>query len=152
MLKVVPTSFELLRELDPEHLDRVVHAGSKKLREELFRRCGIRPKSSSFSLKGASRGARVERLREKLREGTDPGSEVCEEVIRSYFYQKRDLLAQALDFLGVRHEDGLTDDDIDFLETLENDRSKALMDELEKTHPAEDVKLYFGFMGIPEPE
>ncbi len=147
----MPSSSELLRAMDGDQLGQAIQACPRKLREELFRRCGVRSRSSSFSLKSAAKGARVDRLKEALDQGAEPGDEVAEEVVRAYFYTKRDLLAAALDFLEVPHQEGLTDADIEFMQALEPERSQALMDHLTAQHAEADVRLYFGLMNIPSP-
>lgn len=144
---------ELLRQMDADQLSSAVQACPKKLREELFRRCGVRARNSSFSLKsGGSKGARIEKLRDQLRQGADPGDEMAEEVIRAYFYTRRELLGEALDWLNVPHREGLTDADIEFLQELDGERAKGLMDHLIDRFPSSDVHLYFQFMQIPVPE
>lgn len=141
---------ELLVRLDPDHFDAVVRASPKRFREEVFRRAGIRSRAGAFSIKSVSKTeARVKRLQEVLGEKYPLDDEVLEELLRNYLYTRRSLLAEALDFLEVKHEDGLTDEDLEFVEKLAPEKVGQLRDILYRHHEERDVDLYLGFMNVP---
>ena len=142
--------FELLTRLSSEQFTEVLNASPKKVREELFRRTGIKNKGGAFALRTSQKTeARIRKLFEALVAGAEIPDELGEEVIRQYLYHRRDLLAEALDFLEVDHDHGLTDADLDFVGDLEPEKAQQLRDVLLRKHEAHDVELYLGFMGLP---
>ena len=142
--------FELLTNLSAEHFTTVVSAAPKKLREELFRRAGIKAKGGTFALKSSQKTeGRIRKAFEALSKGVELPEEIAEEVIRQYLYTRRALLCEALDFLDVPHNEGLTDADLDFLETLPKEKVDELTTSLASDHPAWEVDLYLRFMKIP---
>lgn len=146
------TPVELLTRLPPERFTQVINTAPKKVREELFRRAGIKNRGGAFALRTTQKTeARIRRLYEALLDGADFPSEIAEEVIRNYLYHRRDLLSEALDFLEVDHDNGLTDADLEFVTELETSRVEQLRELLLRNHAPEDVDLYLGFMGIPSP-
>ena len=145
---------QLLVRLDHDHFDAIVRASPKRFREEVFRRAGIRNRgSSTFSLKPSSKvEARVKRLQEALGSGLQLTDEVLEELVRNYMYTRRDLLAEALDFFEVKHDHGLTNEDLDFMGELPPEKIASLRDVLCRNHEVRDVDLYLRFMNIPTSE
>jgi hypothetical protein len=141
---------ELLTTMSESYFTEVVTASPKKFREEVFRRVGIKPKAGgAFSLATNKKNeVRIKRLFQVLQEGTPLEDPVAEELIRNYLYTRRTLLAEALDFFEVPHDNGLTDADLDFLAKLEAGRGTELRSRLAKTHPEADVDLYLRFMNI----
>ncbi|MEM1023913.1 MAG: hypothetical protein AAGD10_00355 [Myxococcota bacterium] len=138
---------ETLKTLDSDRMDALLKAAPRKVREELYRRLGIKAKSSAFSLKSRAneKGGRV---LASLADGKDPGREVLEELVRSYLFGRRALLSSALDHLKVRHSEGLTDQDLEFLEALEPKQVMALQEALAEHDPV-DVRLYLDLMRVP---
>ena len=145
------TPTELLRLMDADRFHEVLAASPKNFREELFRRANVRAKGGgAFSLKSPNKNrVRAAKLLTKVKNGQGVGDDVLEEVIRNYLYTHRDLLADALDALGVTHDDGLTDEDLDFIADLPTERGQELKSELAQKHDAQDVDLYLRFMNIP---
>ncbi len=143
-------SFELLGRLSSDQFTTVVNMSPKKVREELFRRAGVKNRGGAFALKSNQKTeARIKKLYEAMVGGSELPDELGEEVIRQYLYHRRSLLSDALDFLGVEHDEGLTDADLDFLEELDPDKASSLRQALVKDHDESDVDLYLGFMKIP---
>ena len=140
---------QILRKLDADLFHEVLNASPKKFREEVFRRAGIKNKGGAFALKASGKTeARAKKLRAMLLEGTELQSELSEELLRNYLYTRRPLLAEALDFLGVEHDNGLTDSDLDFLAELPAERRTHLKDLLCRNHAQHDVDLYLAFMDL----
>ena len=143
---------ELLTRLSADHFTAVINTAPKKIREELFRRAGIKNRGGAFALRSAQKTeSRIRKLHEALGSGAELPDEIGEEVIRQYLYNRRELLAEALDFLEVPHDQGLTDSDLDFVSEMEPERAKQLRDVLLRSHPEGDVDLYLGFMNVPLP-
>ncbi|MCB9655271.1 MAG: hypothetical protein H6729_14210 [Deltaproteobacteria bacterium] len=144
------TLTELLGRMPPDRFEELLAASPKKFREEIFRKAGSKKKTSAFSLKTASGDPhRVGKVQEAIRSGSTLGGEYIEELVRNYLYGRRALLADALDFLGVEHDDGLTETDLDFVGDMPEEKGRALRAALEGKHAASDVELYLSFMGVP---
>lgn len=136
--------------MSPDRFSEVVNASPRKLREELYRRLGVKAKkNSSFSLKKAEDDDRAKKLFAALQNGEPVADEVLEELIRNYLYIRRELLADALDHFQVPHQNGLTDEEIDFLSELPKEKSTELRKLLLAKHQPQDVELYFAYMNIP---
>jgi hypothetical protein len=61
-------------------------------------------------------------------------------LIRGWLLKKhKPMLAQFLDSLGVKHEEGIVED---LPATMEDDKLKVALDKLIATHPAEEVAVY----------
>jgi len=144
------TGSDILSKLGAEHFGEVLNASPKKFREEIFRRAGVKSKGGAFALKANGKTeARVKKLRAAMLEGFELEDEIADEVVRNYLYTRRSLLAEALDFFEVEHDEGLTDAELDFIEELPPERGTHLRDLLCKNHPEADVDLYIAFMNVP---
>lgn len=146
----MPTSIELLRRVPEARFTEIFLASPKKLREEVFRRAGIKNKGGgAFTLNSnAKTEVRTQRLYAALQDTTEVAPEVAAELIRNYLYTRRDLLAEALDFFEVPHDHGLTNDDLDFLADLALEKAQRLEELLKRKHDPVDVELYLDFMNI----
>jgi hypothetical protein len=140
---------KVLAELDTARFEEIIDASPRKIRKELARRVGAKKKSSSSALSSAKRrGDESKAIQEALR-AKPVEDESLQDLVRNYFFRRRALLADALDFLEIPHKEGLTDEDLDDLQTLESTRAEALRGRLVEKHPPHDVDLYFALMGIP---
>ena len=149
----MPTPLDVLGLLDADRFQEILSASPKKFREELFRRAGIKVKSDAFSLRSSlKKEGRVQKLHDAVRARLEIGDDAAEELIRNYLYTKRPMLADALDHFRVTHDNGLTDSDLSFIETLAPEQRQELHSKLAAKHDARDVDLYFAFMNIPSPE
>lgn len=136
--------------MDPDRFSEVVGASPRKIREELYRRLGVKAKkSSAFAIKKSEDDDRAKKLLAAIQNGESVADEVLEELIRNYLYVKRDMLGDALDHFQIPHENGLTDEEIDFLSELPKEKSAELKKLLLAKHSPADVELYFAYMNIP---
>lgn len=142
---------DILRKLEADHFGAVISASPKKFREEVFRRAGVKKTGGgAYSLKASGKNsARMKKLRAAMLEGFELEGELAEELIRNYLYTRRPMLAEALDFLEVPHDEGLTDEDLDFVAELPAERGRHLRDLLVRNHAEADVDLYIAFMDVP---
>lgn len=141
---------DLLLAMDTDRFAVVLAASPKKFREQLYRLAGIRIKGDAFSVSSVGKNRqRAEKLHERFRNGLELKDEVVEEIIRNYLFTQRPLLADALDLLGVKHDQGLTDEDLDFIAELPEDSGREIRSKLAAAHSEVDVDLYVRFMGIP---
>lgn len=144
------TPTELLERESAERFQAILAASPRKFREEVFRRAGIKGKgNTTFSLKSNPKSEeRYQKLYEAIQAGLELDDEVSEEIIRNYFFTRRPLLAEALDFLGVAHDQGLTNEDLDFIAELPEEKGTELRALLQRSHDQADVDLYLGYMNI----
>jgi hypothetical protein len=146
----MPTPSELLRLQTPDRFQTILAASPRKLREEAYRRAGIKAKGGTFSLKSSGKSEeRAQKLHQHLGAGQPIDEQVADEFLRNYLLARRGLLIAALDHLGVPHSDGLTDHDLDFIPELPLERRHALRATLLEGHPAEDVDLYLAYLNVP---
>lgn len=145
------TAIELLTEMPTEKFTEIINASPRNFRESLFRAAGVKAKSRTFKVKSTSKSAvKAKKLHERVKDGFEIETDVSEELIRNYLFTRRDMLGAALTALGVEHDNGLTDEDLDtIVEELSPDKSKALKDELSESHNPFDVDLYMRFMNFP---
>lgn len=141
---------ELLIDQGPARLEDILDACPRRSREELYRRLGIKSrKRAGFRLKNTV-DDRPSKVHERLSEQGLP-EELLQELVRNFLFTRRTLLGDALDFFQVPHDQGLTDQDLDFMEGLEPERASELKSLLgDKGHAAQDIDLYFRMMAIPE--
>jgi hypothetical protein len=127
----------------------ILAASPKAFREDLFRRAGVRVKGNAFSLSSAPKNqVRAEKLHEAIKNGLDLGDDVLEELIRNYLYTRRPMLADALNHFSVKNDNGLTEEDLSFIDNLPPEKGQELRALLEAKYDKEDVELYLAFMNI----
>lgn len=129
----------------------MISGSSRKVRETLFSKMGIKSKAKSVGIKlHEKRDERTKKLHEKLSSATSKGeSEICSELIRTWLYGKRAMLKSALDFLGVANDDGLVESDLDFFKEMSEERSRELVNHLSKSFEREEIKIYLSFVEVP---
>src|SRR5688572_17334729 len=116
----MPEFMGIVREMSQEKFLEVFGASGRKAREAYFARHDIKKprKLSGLPKAGAKSEARAATLHEVLAERDD--EELVEELLRVWLMTKRPMLAAALDFLEIPHEEGLTEsDDVKKFESLE---------------------------------
>lgn len=140
---------EIVRKMNSERFATMLAACPKAFREELFRKGGVRVKGNAFSISAAPKNqVRAEKLHEAIKGGLDLGDDVLEELVRNYLYTRRPMLADALDHLKVKNDNGLTDEDLSFIDDLPPEKGQELQKLLEQKYDREDVALYLTFMNI----
>ena len=144
------TPTEIVRRLPADRFVTVLSASPRAFREDLFRKANVKVKGNAFSLASSSKNhVRAEKLHETIVGGLDVGDTLLEELLRNYLYTQRPLLAAALDELGVKHDQGLTDEDLEFVTKLEAERATKLRSRLLAQFDPTDVHLYLDFMNVP---
>lgn len=111
-------------DIDVQHADAIV---------TLARRMKFRPKSMQ--------ALPVERRTRLLAQVSDVSDAVATRALISYhFTVRRDLMAAFLDALGIKHENGLIQDES--VAAPPKDRLVAAIKQVRSSFPAEDVDLY----------
>ena len=143
-----PPFTEIIRSVSADKFAEIFSASARQARETYFHRHSVRApkKTSRLPKPGEKTQARIAALYEILKERQD--DELAEEVLRSWLLTKREMLAAALDHLGIEHEDGITESEgVSKFEKLSAKDLKALVKNLGDVAPAEDVAVYLKFMG-----
>lgn len=70
-------------------------------------------------------------------------------LIAYHLTHQRPMMAQFLDALGIPHDNGLIDEEVQ--PTVDADRMPAAATELRASHPADDVRLYFATLLLQDP-
>ena len=144
------TPSELIRSLEEAKFVEMAGCSPKAVRETIFTRLGVKAKpmpKTKFAKPGAKNEERLHALRETLQEVDD--DEVAEELLRNYFLRRRELLAAALDYMKIPHEDGLTSSELDAFAKLTEAQAQKMLDKLSEDHDSFDVLLYLRFMKAP---
>ncbi len=139
----------LVSEMSDDKFAEVIQASPRKIRETLFNRLGIKAKKKSVGLKLHGKlEERTKKLHARLKEaGTKQEAELCEELLRNWLYNKRELLCDTLDYLEVKHDNGLIDEEPTFFQELERDKVDAMIGHLkDKGHHLEEIKVYLSFV------
>ncbi|MBI5495793.1 MAG: hypothetical protein HY904_12280 [Deltaproteobacteria bacterium] len=126
----------------------------RSVRETLFGRLNIKASSTKSILPKLHQKneERIKKLHTKLAQV--PGNakneqDLCSELIRNWLVGKNPMLIAAMDQLGVKHENGLTEQELDFIEKLEPAKVKDLVGALAGKFADEEVGIYLRFMKVP---
>ncbi len=141
----------LVTQMSESRFAEVVDAAPRRIRETLFGRLGIKAKKSvGLKLRG-KREERTRKLHARLKEGsTTAENDLCEELLRNWLYTQRPLLKATLDYLEVKNDDGLIEEEPTFFQELEEDKVKALIAHLDgEGHDHDATLLYLQFMSVP---
>jgi hypothetical protein len=146
-----PDFVRVVAEMSSETFAEVIQTSPRKIRETLFGRLGIKAKKTVGLRVHGKLEDRTKKLHEKLAAAeTKQERDLCEELVRNWLYTKRTLLVDTLDFLGVKHENGLVDEEPTFFQELTKERVVDLVAHLEKKgHPREVVVVYLTFVRTP---
>lgn len=142
----------LVANLSEPTFQEVISASPRRIRETLFGRLGIKAKKKTVGVKvHAKLEERTRKLHAKLKEGSSKQEDdLCEELLRNWLYNQRDLLRETLDYLEVPNDNGLIDEEPTFFQELEEAKVKAMVDHLgEKGFPGEHVRIYLTFVQTP---
>lgn len=143
----------LVASMDADTFRDVINASSRKIREILFARLGIKQQSKRLLMKAQDkRDERAKLVHDRLSAGkTKQEEEVCRELIRNWLMTKRPMLKSALDFLQVPNDNGLVEEETDFFSQLSKEKAEELYFYLIKDFPKQHVKTYLLFMGVDLP-
>ena len=75
---------------------------------------------------------------------------LCEELVRNWLYTKRPLLKATLDYLGIKNDNGLVEEEPTFFQELTAEKVKELVTHLKGAgYQAEHIALYLHFVKTP---
>jgi len=142
----------LVANLSEQTFQEVINASPRRIRETLFGRLGIKAKKKTIGLKvHAKLEERTKKLHKRLKEGnSNQENELCEELLRNWLYNQRELLKATLDYLEVPNDNGLIEEEPTFFQELEEAKVKELCDHLEgEGYSLEHVRIYLTFVQAP---
>ena len=120
----------IVNKMSDETFGEVVAASPRKIRETLFQRLGIKAKKSIGLKVHGKLEDRTRKLHEKLREAsTDQENKLCEELVRNWLYTKRPLLKATLDYLNIKNDNGLVDEEPTFFQELTADKVEVTLEQ-----------------------
>jgi hypothetical protein len=140
---------ELLGRIDDEKMMEIYASCSRKIRNMLDGLYGKKVKKGRMvslkSLKDKSGQALL------VRDGIVATGEnqTAEELLKTWLYAKRPMLAAALDFCGIENDDGITDQELDALEKAEPEKLEQLVAHLTGSgYDVKDVAIYLAFLKV----
>ena len=143
---------DIIVDLSAERFAEVFSVNPRSVREALFSRLGIKAQRKRIGIRTGSKNSdRVETLFQRItQEGGKLEQELAGELLRNWLYTQRDMLGDTLDHFGVKHDNGLTEQDIDFFEKLEEDKVRELCSALVPKHGRELVSIYLRYLKVPK--
>jgi hypothetical protein len=145
-------SVEIIRVMSEETFADVVNTSPRKVRETLYARMGIKGKKKKVGLRVHAKAQdRANKLLERLKNAdSDKELELCTELLRNWLYHQRPMLKATLDFLDIPNDNGLTEQETDFFESLQEEQVKNLVVHLTGNGFAlEHVSTYLRFVSVP---
>ena len=132
----------------------VMSRSPRQVRETLFNRLHIKAdgRKTIIPRPHQKNEERLQKLHGRLAECPATAKneqELCEELIRNWLMTRRPMLAAAMDLFEVKHDQGLTEQDLDFLEKLEAGKVKSLVESLLQKFEPEEVAIYLRVQKIP---
>lgn len=142
---------DIIRDIDMERFSEIFGVNPRSVREALFSRLGIKAQQRRIGIRAHNKNTdRIRALYDRLL--SDAGKmerELASELLRNWLYTQRELLSDTLNHLGVKHDHGLTEQEVDFFEQLEPDKVRELCTLLIPTHGKEKVGIYLRYMKVP---
>ena len=141
---------DIIVDISPEQFGEIFAVNPRNVREALFSRLGIKAQTRRIGLRAGKGADRVRALYDRL--VTDAGKmerDLASELLRNWLFTQRAMLADALDHFGVKHDNGLTDQEIDFFEKLEPDKVRELCQLLVPKHGKQPVAIYLRYLKVP---
>ena len=142
----------IIRGMSEETFREVMKTSPRKVRETLYARMGIKSKKKKVGVRlHAKAEDRADQLFLRLQNAdSDKETELCSELLRNWLYHQRPMLKAALDFLEIPNDNGLTEQETDFFEKLEESKVEELVSHLKADGFGEDhIAAYLRFVDVP---
>ena len=121
---------------------------SRKVRnmlEGMFTKTKAKKKGGMVSLKSKSRDKAHLEVRQGLIE--EENEQLCEEVFKTWFMAHQSLLEDSLDFFGISHKNGITDEELTPIEEATPEKLSEYISLMQgKGHGVEALSLYLAFV------
>ena len=141
----------LVAQMSETTFQDLIGASPRKIRETLFARLNIKAKKTIGMKVHGKLEDRSKKLHERLKAATTKAEDdLCQELLRNWLYTKRPLLKATLDYLGVKNDGGLVEEEPTFFHELAPEKTKALIAHLKgQGFAAEHIALYLRFVKVP---
>lgn len=140
----------IVAHMSEETFAEVIQASPRKIRETLFARLGIKAKKTIGLKVHGKLEERTKKLHERLKQAqTKQEDDLCQELVRNWLYTKRPMLKAVLDFLEVKNDNGLVDEEPTFFQELPPERVRAIFAALKDQFPTEHLAIYLRFVKTP---
>ena len=139
----------MVANMSEESFQEVVKVSPRKIRETLFGRLGIKAKKKTVGIKVHGKlEDRTRKLHARLKEAqTQQEQELCMELLRNCLYTKRPLLKDTLDYLEVKNDNGLIDEEPTFFQELDKEKVEAMVKHLRDAgHEEVAISVYLRFV------
>ena|SRR5688500_13906918 len=142
---------DLVAKMSEDTFAELVSASPRKIRETLFQRLGIKAKKTIGLKVHGKLEDRTRKLHEKLKAAqTEQEDRLCEELVRNWLYTKRPLLKATLDYLNIKNDNGLVDEEPTFFTELSAEKVKETVEHLKgQGFAPEHIALYLHFVKTP---
>lgn len=143
---------DIVADMGNEKFSEIFSVNPRNVREALFSKLGIKAQSRRVGLRVGSKNAeRVKILYERLiKQDSKVELELASELLRNWLYTKREMLVDTMEHFEIKHDNGLTEQDIDFIEKLEREKVDELCAVLLPKHDQEQVSIYLRYLKVPE--
>lgn len=143
---------DIINDLSHDKFSEIFSVNPRSVREALFSRLGIKAQKRRIGIRvGDKNTDRVRMLYQRLTdEAGKMERELAGELLRNWLYTQRPLLCDALDFFEIKHDNGLTEQEIDFFEELEEDKAVGLCNVLVPKHGKELTAIYLRYLKVPK--
>ena len=141
---------DIIMDISSEKFGEIFAVNPRNVREALFSRLGIKAQTRRIGLRTGKSADRVRALYDRL--VTEAGKmerDLASELLRNWLFTQRAMLSDALNYFGIKHDNGLTDQEIDFFEKLENEKVIELCKLLVPKHGKEPVSIYLRYLKVP---
>ncbi len=141
---------QIAAKLSDEMWKAVYGKSSRKVRnmlEGMFSKAKgkSKKKGGMVSLKSKNRDRAHLEVRQGMLE--EENEQLCEEVFKTWFMAHQSLLEDSLDYFGIAHKNGITDDELTAIEEATAEKLNEFLSHMEeKGHKLEEVSLYLAFV------
>ncbi len=142
---------DIIADLSTEQFAEIFAVNPRGVREALFSKLGIKAQTRRIGLSvGGKNAERVKALYDRLvDENSKVELELASELLRNWLYTQRPLLVDTLDHFEVKHDNGLTEAEIEFFEELEKEKVEELCKLLVPKHGKHAVGIYLRYLKVP---
>ena len=142
---------DIISDLGPDTFGEIFAINPRGVREALFNKLGIKAQTRKIGISvGNKNHERVRALYDRLLgEKGKVERELAGELLRNWLFTQRPMLVDTMNHFGVKHDNGLTEQEIDFFESLEKDKVEELVKLLVPKHGKQAVSVYLRYLKVP---
>ncbi len=140
-------AYEIIERLGEDKFAAIFNGLTRKMRTMLESMFVKKRKGRLVSLKSRKKDRPQAAKKVWLGLQDESGNQYADEILRAYFFERRELLKTALDFFEIPNEDGITNQELTALEQADAETLRTLFDALvSKEFDPLDIALYLVFL------